>query len=55
MGMNNFIWFHGIVEDTDDPLMIGRCRVRVIGLHDNNRSMLPTDKLPWASPMMPIT
>lgn len=55
MGMDNFIWFHGIVEDTDDPLMIGRCRVRVIGLHTDNRSILPTDKLPWASPMMPIT
>jgi hypothetical protein len=55
MGMDNFMWFHGIVEDTDDPLMIGRCRIRVIGLHTDDRSMLPTDKLPWASPMMPLT
>jgi hypothetical protein len=55
MGMDTFSWFHAIIEEVNDPLMLGRCRIRVIGLHTDNRSELPTNKLPWASPMMPIT
>ena len=51
----NFIWFHGVVEDIDDPLQLGRCRVRVFGLHTPDKQKLATDTLPWAMPMQPVT
>jgi len=50
--MSNF--FFGVVEDRLDPLMLGRCRVRVVGKHTENKEELPTDMLPWAYPVMPI-
>lgn len=47
--------YFGIVEDRDDPLKLGRCRVRVAGLHTHNTSILPTTDLPWAMIVQPIT
>lgn len=48
--------FHvGVVENRHDPLMLGRCQVRVVGLHTDDRSVLPTKDLPWAYPVQPIT
>jgi len=54
-------WFTGIVEDIDDPLKIGRVRVRIHGLHSDAKTQaieigegIPTDTLPWALPMQPI-
>lgn len=45
----------GIIEDrTSDPLMIGRVKVRVFGIHTPNRHELPTDDLPWALTMNSI-
>jgi hypothetical protein len=51
----NFYWFHGIVEDVSDPLMMGRVRVRCIGYHNENKLQLATASLPWALPILPIT
>ena len=48
------IW-EGVVEDRNDPLDIGRCRVRVFGLHTEDKSKIPTESLPWAIPMQGIT
>lgn len=48
------VFYVGIVEDRLDPLYMGRCRVRVFGLHDEDRVMLPIEDLPWALPLMPI-
>ena len=46
----------GIVEDrTSDPLKLGRCKVRVFGLHSANKIDLPTADLPWATIMQPVT
>jgi len=45
----------GIVEDINDPLMIGRVRVRVEGIHSQSKQQLPTNDLPWSSPLHPIT
>lgn len=51
--MNKF--YYGVVESRDDPLKMGRCKVRVIGVHCPDRVILPTSDLPWAMPMTPIT
>jgi hypothetical protein len=45
----------GVVEDRRDPLRLGRCRVRVMGIMTDNKSELPTEDLPWATPIQPIT
>ena len=51
----NFVWWEGVVEDRIDPLKLGRCRVRILGYHANNKQDIPTEYLPWATPMQPIT
>jgi len=48
-------FYTGVVENRDDPLKIGRCQVRIVGLHTENKSILPTKDLPWAHPIAPIT
>ena len=55
MGEDGFIWFVGVVEDRNDPLKIGRVRVRCLGFHTNSVSQLPTKDLPWAHVMHPTT
>lgn len=47
--------YTGCVESRNDPLKLGRCQVRVIGLHTHDKQVLPTDQLPWAVPMQSIT
>jgi GH24 family phage-related lysozyme (muramidase) len=48
--------YTGVVEDrTTDPLKLGRCKVRVFGLHSDSKKELPTEELPWAVVMQPIT
>lgn len=49
-------FYTGVVEDrTTDPLKLGRCKVRVFGLHSENKLELPTADLPWAIVMQPVT
>ncbi len=52
--MNGLTVFKGIVEDRNDPLFLGRVRVRVIGYHTANKTDIPTETLPWASVMQPV-
>lgn len=47
--------YTGCVENRNDPLKLGRCQVRVVGLHNHDKSQLKTEDLPWAYPMQPIT
>ncbi|MDP7365919.1 MAG: hypothetical protein QGH83_01460 [Candidatus Pacebacteria bacterium] len=54
-GKDGYVWWHGVVEDRKDPLFLGRCRVRILGWHTENKTELPTDMLPWAQALMPIT
>jgi len=47
--------FHlGCVENRNDPLKLGRCQVRIVGLHTEDKTVLSTDDLPWAYAMMPV-
>lgn len=46
--MENRQFWLSVVEDRRDPLMLGRVRVRIIGLHNSNKLLLPTNDLPWA-------
>ena len=55
MGKDGFNWFVGVVEDRDDPEHAGRVRVRCIGYHSDSTDDIPTQDLPWASVMMPVT
>lgn len=55
MGKNGFFWFHGVVEDNNDPLKIGRVKVRCFEYHTQNKEDLPTEDLPWATVLMPTT
>lgn len=49
------MFYTGCVENRNDPLKLGRCQVRVLGLHTENKVILPTDELPWAYPLGSIT
>jgi len=50
-------FFRGIVEDRNDPEKLGRCRIRVFGVHTDIKVQtpidgVPTDHLPWAHPVI---
>lgn len=54
-GAQGFRWWFGQVEDRDDPKQIGRVRVRVFNTHPQGKSLVKTDDLHWAFPIMPPT
>jgi len=55
IGLGGFLWFSGVVEDRNDPNKVGRVRVRALGHHTSNKTILPTADLPWAHTMLPST
>ena len=48
-------YFYGIVEDRQDPLKIGRVRVRIHGIHTDNKQWIATPDLPWCQVILPTT
>lgn len=54
LGQDGFIWWVGVVVDRLDPLNIGRCKVRIKGIHADNSSEVSNSDLPWAQPLNPI-
>ena len=46
--------YYGVVENRQDPLRLGRCQVRIVGLHTHDKNYLPSLDLPWALPVQPI-
>ena len=55
LGLDGFVWFIGVVESLDDPLKVGRCKVRIFGWNDKDTDTVPTDDLPWAYALVPVT
>lgn len=51
MGREGVVWFIAVVEDVDDPLLLGRVRIRPIGSAEN----LDKEQLHWATPIVPVT
>lgn len=45
---SSMVWFVGVVEDVNDPQLINRVRVRCVGYHSKDKTLLPTSRLPWA-------
>ena len=43
IGHNGFVWWIGVIEDRMDPLNLGRCRVRIQGLHEGTKAQVPTN------------
>lgn len=54
-GLEGLLWFIGEVEDINDPLQIGRVKVRCFNIHTDSKIDLPTSLLPWSTPIMPVT
>lgn len=49
LGEEGFRWFIGVVEDRNDPLKLGRVRVRIHNVHSEMLSRVSTAELPWSS------
>lgn len=52
--IQNSPFYTGVIEDRNDPLQIGRVKVRVAGEHIHDKTVLPTDDLPWAMIVHPV-
>jgi hypothetical protein len=37
-------FYTGVVENREDPLKIGRCQVRIVGLHTENKTKSRRDE-----------
>jgi hypothetical protein len=48
LSSRNQIFYRGVVEDNQDPLKMGRVRVRIFGIHSEDPKVNPVDNLPWA-------
>lgn len=51
-GLKHFV---GVVENRKDPLSLGRVQVRIFGIHTADKSAIPTEDLPFAQVVMPVT
>ena len=47
--------YYGIVEDRNDPLLVGRVRVRIHGIHTHDKQNIASADLPWCQVLMPNT
>jgi len=50
-----FTWFTGVVEDITDPKNLNRVKVRCIGYHSQDKDVVGTVDLPFATVIMPVT
>ena len=52
IGLKHFV---GVVENRADPQKLGRVQVRIYGVHTEDKTAIPTEDLPWAMVVNPIT
>ena len=52
---DNSRWFMGTVVNINDPLELGRIKVRIFGVHTANTAMIEEGDLPWAQVIIPVT
>lgn len=52
-GKKELEWAIGVVEDNNDPLTLGRVKARWFGYHNEDRTLMPTKDLPWATVIQP--
>ena len=50
-----FTWFMGVIEEVVDPKKRNRVKVRCFGYHTDDKGILTTEDLPFATVMMPNT
>lgn len=55
MGRDGFWWFQGVVEDRQDPLKLGRVKVRILGCHTPDKTFILSEDLLWAYIIQPVT
>ena len=57
IGADGFSWWIGQIESDlkDDPKKSGRYRVRIVGVHLKECDATPSEALPWAQVMLPVT
>lgn len=51
---NDKFLYKGIIEDNNDPLQMARYRIRILGIHSQNTTLVPTNTLPWAVSINPL-
>jgi len=49
--------YRGVIEDNNDPEKLGRCRIRIWGIHTEVKEAdelegIPTENLPWSEPCL---
>ena len=53
-GLDGTIMAYGVVENRNDPLKLGRVKCRFLGWHTESKIDMPTDMLPWSTPLLPV-
>jgi len=51
---DGFKWFFGVVENRDDPMKIGRLKIRIHNYHSTNTVKVSVSDLPWAIVVNPV-
>lgn len=49
---NKSFFYRAVIEDNKDPQKLGRVRVRIMGVHPDDKVKVPYDTLPWAEVMV---
>lgn len=55
LGQSGYYFFFGWCEDRNDPEKLGRIKVRIAGIHTEDKTLLPTSSLPWSQVVLPTT
>jgi Gp5 N-terminal OB domain len=55
VGRDGFFIWYGVVEDRIDPDKLGRIKVRILGSHTKDKTLIPTQELHWCYVVQAIT